>query len=280
MLQLFLFVIYIFSTSLEYEVDETLIELVPKYYYHLSSNSVKIFKYIPSCKDNIKTKNVYVQTDGILYLYSDFSKIEQDKDFKFINYDKILNNYSNLITGLTCGKDYYFVNFLSLIDDEIFIYNFQIIIINQDENIINLSPLLSNYFSLYPRTDNEEILYYSFNETKYVLITFNQNSKIQIFENERIIYVNESEKFFKYYEFKENINYTITYKCLKKVGLYSINFQFYSQPKFFKHDFKKEPAIIYSDEISSHFLEDFKFTFDIDISDYNIGQILFFFIKI
>ena len=279
MLQLLLFAIYIFSISLEYEVDETLIESVPKYYYHFSFNSFKIFKYIPSCEDNIKTKNVYVQTDGILYLYSDFSNIKQDESSKFINYNKHLGEYSNLVTDLTCGKDYYFVLSINIEGYEIVINRNQITIINQDENIINLSPLLSNYFSLYPRTEKEEIFYYSFNETKYVLITFNPKSKIQIFENESIIYENETENFFKYYEFKENINYTITYKCLEIIDtFYSINFQIYSQPKFFEHDFKKEPAIIYSHEISSHYYEDSKYYFDIDISDYNIGENVVFFL--
>ena len=166
MLQLLLFAIYIFSISLEYEVDETLIESVPKYYYHFSFNSFKIFKYIPSCEDNIKTKNVYVQTDGILYLYSDFSNIKQDESSKFINYNKHLGEYSNLVTDLTCGKDYYFVLSINIEGYGIVINRNQITIINQDENIINLSPLLSNYFSLYPRTEKEEIFYYSFNETK------------------------------------------------------------------------------------------------------------------
>ena len=142
----------------------------------------------------------------------------------------------------------------------------QMTIINEDENIINLSPLLSDYFSVSQRTNKEEIFSYFFNETKYALITFNLKSKIKIIENDTIIYDNEISNFLKIYEFKENTNYTIIYYFLN-FNIYSnpIDFQFYSHPKFFKHDFKKNPLIIYGNQDNDYY-------FDIDISDYKLGE--------
>ena len=147
------------------------------------------------------------------------------------------------------------------------------IIINADDNIINISPLLSVYYSFYQRIINkEEKFYYFFNKTKYALITFIIKSKIKIFENDSIIYENETQNFFKIFEFKENTNYTIIYnQIVVSKGFPTINFHFYSQPIFFKHDFKNEPAIIHSNK-------NFIYYFDIDISGYNLGENIIFFL--
>ena len=112
MLTTLILIIYVFSTSIEYEVDETLKELVPNnfYFYYNSFNYFKILKYIPSCDNNSTTKNVYLQFDkGELYLYYNFSDIKQNEKYEFINYNEYLGDYSNLLNNLICEKEYYFV---------------------------------------------------------------------------------------------------------------------------------------------------------------------------
>ena len=194
MIKLLLFIIYIFSKSLEYHVEETIIELVHKNYY-FNSSSFKIFKYIPSCEKNIKTKNVYIQTNNRLYLYDDFSNIEKNE------YNRILGGSSNFVQNLTCGKEYYFVSYPG---QNILLKFYQILILNEDE-IINLSPL-SHSISFQPRIQNkEEKFYYYYKESKKVLISFYQKSKIQIFMNGSIICDEEPfQNFFKVFVFQEN----------------------------------------------------------------------------
>ena len=198
-------IIYIIST-LEYDVDDTLIELVPKNFY-LDITSFKIFKYIPSCENNILTKNIYAQIkNGELYLYYDFTNIKQDEENMFINFNEHFIQHSNLISNLNCGEEYYFVYFVRGKTTVNFsIYNCQMVIRNQDENIININPLLSNYFSFLQKIQNkEEKIYYYYNQTQYVLISFySQIYKIQIIENNTIIYDNETKTFFEQYEFKK-----------------------------------------------------------------------------
>ena len=266
MLKLLLLLIYIFSKSIEYDVDDTIIELVQKNYY-FNSSSFKIFKYIPSCEKNIKTKNVYVQTDKRLYLYDDFSNIEKHK------YNRSLGDSSNFVKNLTCGKEYYFVSYPG---QKILLDLYKILIINEDETI-NLSPL-TNSISFIQRIKNkEERFNYYYNESKKVLISFYQYSKIKIIMNDSSIICKEEtfSDFFKVYEFKENTHYTIFFNVSSDFYLISnsqINFQFYDNEQFFKHDFKKEPAIIYSNNLINYY-------FDIDISDYKLGENIIFYIS-
>ena len=275
MIKLLLLIIYIFTISLEYGVDDTIIELVTKNYYLYNANSFKILKYIPSCEntDTATTKNIYIQINtNDFYLYNDFSDIKQNEEYEFINYNEKFKNNSNLI-NVICGKQYYIVYFVKLEEYSTRPgFSAQITILNEDENIIHISPLLSNYFSFYQKLEKEEKFYYFFSETKYALISFitiDKKSKIKIIENDNIIYENDTDTFNKIYEFKKNTNYTIIYKAGDPI--FPINFQFYIQPKFFNHDFKREPAII-------QYNNNLKYYFDIDISDYLLGENIVFYL--
>ena len=271
MIKLLLLIVYIFSTSsIEYKIFGTVKESITKVFYHQTFDYYTILKYIPSCENNITTKNIYTQSNSRSDLYHNFSDIGCTE--QFIS----LSSGNNLVKNLICGKEYYFTFTLyDYPDKEVNMAPFELTIINEDDNILNISPLLSNYYSFSQRTKKEEIFYYFSNERKYAYIIFNQHSKLKIIENDNIIYDNETENFFEKYEFKEKTNYTIIYQLTEFVPydqkIHPINFQFYDEPKYFKHDFKKEPAVIYSTKNISYY-------FDIDISDYKLGENVVFFL--
>ena len=53
--------------------------------------------------------------------------------------------------------------------------------------MINISPLLSDHFSFEQIEDNIKGYFYSYNETKYVLISNQYNGKIKVIENDNNI---------------------------------------------------------------------------------------------
>ena len=148
----------------EFEVIE---EFIPKTI--TSSNSDTFFKYHLSCSNEKKETNIYFQSisNSIYYvsLYDDLTQIHKDingyytnfKDFIVISYDYLFS-----FNHLTCNKDYYFIIYKTLYNEEIKNY-FQFSIINEETNILNLSPSLSLYYILYPRkSDKAECLFYLF----------------------------------------------------------------------------------------------------------------------
>ena len=157
MITLLFFAFYIFNVSLEYQIDDTIIESVPKYFDLHFTNTFKIFKYIPSCPNNIATKNVYVQPFHEIYIYTNFSNIRQneDEEEKFINYNEVVYYYSKLSTNFNCGEEYYIVYYVK---NDISSPSYDLVLIDQDETI-QLLPLLSDYFSFKQTEENKELLF-------------------------------------------------------------------------------------------------------------------------
>ena len=192
---IFIHQIFAISTNYTFEKIE---ELIPKTIIFKSDdlNPFKIFQYIPSCPENDNyNKSIYLQMlskdTQHIYIYDDFSKIDQNSDSKFENY---INHYriislenSVLFSNLDCKKEYYFV---ILLDKDRYSEYFRILsgihfnIIDGKNDIINLSPELSDIFSFHQRDENyQEIAFYCHNESKYGLFSFSPYSKVQIYKN-------------------------------------------------------------------------------------------------
>ena len=250
---------YSVKTSTDYEYD-ILDEFIPKTI--IDANSDKIFKYHLSCKDERKAPKIYFQvmTNDYFYLllYDDLNKIYKVGNF-YKNYTSIssfyyYNNNNIIFNNLTCNKDNYFIIYQRFYDiNEQYFY--QISIVNEETNIFNLSQLLSPYYFLFPRESNKkESFYFSFNETKYALITFDGFIKIK--ENEEIIYNDNKSNVF---EFKKDLKYYINYTSNSPIFI-----QFYNESTYFKYNKKDFPIILYGHN-KEYFVE-------IDISDYEIGE--------
>ena len=143
------------SSNYTFEIIE---ELLPNYatFDLLDFNSFKIFKYIPQCTEynNNYNRSIYAQIlmnyiNLKLYLYDNFSNIEQNEDAGFINYldyrniNKMEAFQVESFDNLFCGKEYYFV--ISLASKLTYCYTeyFQFTIIDESTDIINISPLLT-----------------------------------------------------------------------------------------------------------------------------------------
>ena len=289
----FLFItIFIFINTISLESDfnyETIVELVPKTFFFdgLNTDSFKIFQYIPSCEQsvNLNKKILLKVTSSVdiidlnrkykLYLYEEFKDIRQNENEEFINYKESHTIFNDdLPFNLHCEKEYYFVFSGISKEDQNYYYSigpftYQIVILNKEEDTINISPTLSDHYSFSQALNMERKYYYSHNETKYVLICSRYDGKIKIIENDNIIYENKTEYISKVIEFKKDINYTIIYNLTKYSSL--INFQFFNEPQFFKHDFNNGPLIVYQNNKNYYY--------EIDISNYKIGENIVFFIS-
>jgi len=151
-IMLIIFYSVIAMNEYEFEVIE---EFIPKTI--TSSNSDKFFKYHLSCGDEKKETNINFQSisNSIYYvsLYDDLTQIHKDKNGYYNNFKDFIiisYEYQFFFKNLTCNKDYYFVIYKTLYNEEIKNY-FQFSIINEETNILNLSPSLSLYYILYPR---------------------------------------------------------------------------------------------------------------------------------
>ena len=197
-----------------------------------------------------------------LYFYNDFTKIKKDENGKYMNYTSYngINNYDiNLIpfNNLICNNDYYFI--IPKYNYNIAKQNYlQISIFNDETNIFNLSPSLSLYYTLFPRNKNKtETFYYCFNETKYALI--NYDGLLEIKEDGKIIYNNNSNIF----EFKKDLEYYIYYRSDSPIYIH-----FYNESTFFKYNKEDFPMILYG--------KDNEYRFEINISDYKVGEYIIF----
>ena len=76
-----------------------------------------------------------------------------------------------------------------------------------------MSPLLSDSFSIHKRKNNET-LFYSYNETKYKLFSFNPASIVLLFKNDKLIYNNTNKEDSNKYtiEFEKEKNYSIVFE--------------------------------------------------------------------
>ena len=271
---LLLFILQLYNISSNYTY-ESIKEIIPKYFIFKTFPSFKIFQYIPLCTDleSINTnKNIYVQTLTSeymeLYMYDNYTLIEQDEKAYFINYKEkknIHDSNSFFFSNLICEKDYYFVISMASKNPSYLNYKNAQFAILDEKNDIKLSPLLSDSFSIHQRK-NKETIFYSYNETKYGLFSFSYKSKVQIYKNDIIIYNNtQQENVFKYaIEFEKNQNYTIYFEGPSDFPV--IILELFNESKIFKHDFNTGPIILYSDI----------YYFEIDISNYNLNEIILF----
>ena len=276
---LFLIIIFILqflfiSSNYSFELIE---ELVPKklIFDMFDFNSFKIFKYIPTCIENSKfNKSVYAETftDYIhidIYLYDNFNNIRQDNRAKFINYldfreERKGGDSSVELFNLTCDKEYFFVLSFARSNIEVsrFYSLFSIIDLSNDK--INISPLISEYF-IFDIRKPIEIFEYFHNETKYAILSFNDNAEVKILKNKETIYYHKKGEnaFIEPIEFEKNQNYTIYFE-----GNIDplIKIQFFNEPKFFKIDLKNAPIPLFKS----------KYYFEFDISDYQINDTILF----
>ena len=278
--------ILILSISIEINIIyENIVELIPHNFFIDSLNTVffKIFKYIPSCEHSVNlSKNIFIQItiatsdpeDHKLYLYEELSDIMQNENEEFINFKESYRNFTyDLPINLKCKKEYFFVFYAfsnNNINEDYKIgpFAYQIVILNEETDIINLSPSLSDHYSFSQLPNKERKFLYSHHETKYALISSENDGKIRIIENDNLIYENENIYISKVIEFKKNSNYTILYNNLPKYSSL-INFQFFNEQKYLKHDFNNGPLIVYQNNDN--------FYFEIDISNYKIGDNIIFF---
>ena len=140
-----------------YYPDDIITELVPKiiHFTVLDSNSYKIFEYTPLCKGSQTFQNIYVQLSNSFdfYIYDNLSSIQQDKNFKFINYEIHEEftppNVSKYIEKqFTCGIKYYFVISGTYPDFRVMPSHTILRIINTSSDTINISPSISDFFYL------------------------------------------------------------------------------------------------------------------------------------
>ena len=128
---------------------------------------------------------------------------------------------------------------------------------------IPLSPQLSDFFSFHKRKDKEEIILYSFNETKYGLFSFSTKAQVKIFKNNELFYNKEDEPK-KVLLLEKNENYTIYFNS-ENQNFFSL--QLFNEPPDFKYDYKSGPIALYYS--TYYYLE-------IDISEYKLDDIILF----
>ena len=263
------------SNNYTFEIIE---ELVPNYatFDLLDFNAFKIYQYIPQCTEyNNYNRSLYAQLimnyiHLNLYLYDNFSSIEQDEDARFINSLDYRNFYNwedfqvESFHNLICGKEYYFV--ISLASKLTYwdTRYFQFTIIDESTEIINISPLLSERFAFIGRK-SKEIIQYLYNETKYASFFFSYVTGVKIFKNNEVIYDKKKDEpsYIDPIEFEKNVTYIIHFEG-NSYPLISI--QFFDQPKIFKVDFKKGPISLYY----------IQYYYEIDISNYLLNDIILF----
>ena len=272
--------IFLVYSKYTYEIIQ---ELIPKTmtFNAENINAFKIYKYIPICPESVNyKKDIYLQvfTSQIrthyIYIYDDFSKIMQDSESKFINYiNNIKTNTQStffLFSDLDCKKEYFFVLKPFIYPN---LYPFEIVtgahfnIIDANNDIITLSPELSNSFSFFQRNETkEEIIYYSHNETKYGLFYFSHYGTLKIMKNGEIIYTKQENEFEKYQKellLEKNENYTIHFKGYDREKLFSL--QLFNETPIIKYDIKNGPLSLYGSNV---------YIFEVNISKFEVNDII------
>ena len=274
--------IIIFSLTLISSVCQEEYELIEEYipyilsFQTINKFSYKIYEYTPSCNNMTTTKKVYIhiwKNEFIylrLYKYSDISKIQQNSEGYFINFDSEirLSDYLSEI-DFECGMTYYLV-FKHSYNSEIFRpFYCQFSFFDDILNTIDISSLFlkSRYLAFLKRTTKEEKYLYSSNEDKYLLISFSQGSNLSIIDdNNQTIYEIKADKYMtKVLEFKSGQNYIIDYNAKEHS---TISFHIYNESDIFKHDFNDMPIILNG--------YNYSYYFEIDISTYKKGEYILF----
>ena len=122
-------------------------------------------------------------------MYNNFNSIRQKNGyFTGYNFTKNFINSANIsFSNLICKKDYYFI--ISAAGNSFFYTSklkyYQVLILSDETNAINLDPSLSDYYYIVPRKKGENLIY-NFNDDMTVNIWLKGN--ITIKENNIIIY--------------------------------------------------------------------------------------------
>lgn len=156
----FLFPLPSKSANFIEEIEEFVPKIITsdgKYYFY------KIFKYHIPYNENFKKTSINIQIDFIndlnIYIYDNLTIVENEAEYfnNYMDIIKITNKQHFYSTKkLNCDNDYYLVfEYFDYqhyhLDYDIKFCYFQIVIINEETNIINISPLLSDYFEIIPR---------------------------------------------------------------------------------------------------------------------------------
>ena len=248
---------FLFSFEYKYELIK---EFIPKssYLQLNESYSYKMYKYTPVCNQNINSKMIYLDfSDATMflkrYIYDDYSKIQQDEHGKFKNFDE---DYFYDYYDVSCSKDYYIVVAYYYEYSYSRIAYYQLTILNEDNDGLILSPSLSNNFNFFT-SDN---LFYSYDEDKIAIIYSRDAKRLNIYENDTLIYDGALE-YTKYFKFLKNTNYNISFYGYSEDSTGLI--QLFDDSQLIKHNFENESLIL---------LEYYKYNIEIDISNYNIGN--------
>ena len=268
----------IISVNYEYEPIK---ENIPKSSCLIFPGEFKIYEYIPLLNNDLnglnETKSVFIKIDEssslYIYIYDNYSKIEQDSYGEFINYIdelSILEPFKKL-ENLTCNKAYYFV----LLNRDNGRYSepvdYQFFILDEINDIIQLNPSLSNDYNFFQTSNKPIKFYYKYEKNKITLIRLIGQIKFQIFENDKLIYNHDSFSDYKLlnYTFIKNNEYNIIFEEIFEtyIDKPTIYFQFFDDEKFLKFNFTQSSLLLQGN---------YEYLMEVDISKYYIGENIIF----
>ena len=268
----------IISVNYEYEPIK---ENIPKSSCLIFPGEFKIYEYIPLLNNDLnglnETKSVFIKIDEssslYIYIYDNYSKIEQDSYGEFINYIdelSILEPFKKL-ENLTCNKAYYFV----LLNRDNGRYSepvdYQFFILDEINDIIQLNPSLSNDYNFFQTSNKPMKFYYKYEKNKITLIRLIGQIKFQIFENDKLIYNHDSFSDYKLlnYTFIKNNEYNIIFEEIFEtyIDKPTIYFQFFDDEKFLKFNFTQSSLLLQGN---------YEYLMEVDISKYYIGENIIF----
>ena len=278
----FLFFFFALKTiiSVNYEF-EPIKEIIPKSSCLIfPGNSFKIYEYIPILNNDLnvvnETKSIYIKIYASssldIFIYDNYSKIEQDSDGIFINYIDELPYHDRFkkLENLICNKAYYFVLF-----NEEFRYNqpvdYQFFILDEINNIIRLNPSLSSDFNFFQTSNKPMKFNYKYENNKITLIRLSGKIKLQIFENDKLIYNHDTSRSYTLlnYTFIKNKEYNIIFEDLSNSDKErsTIYFQFFDDEKYLKYNYSQSSLLL---------LDDYEYSMEVDISKYSLGKNIIF----
>ena len=271
----FILLFFILPISFQAYEFENLEELTPyNLVFSKGRGDYKLFKYSPKCNDqNTSLKNIYAQgVSSLLFglaLYTDYTQIKFSGEDGFINYISKYYLKTNIteIKDLICDEEYYFVVY-------IMDYNttfLQFSILPGEVDTIDISSL-SNSLTLFQRSEKEESLFYSSNESKNISISIFDYGKLKIVEKkekEEITIIDmEVGLYYNLFLFEKDKKYEIYFSSEIEINgdRSPIIFQIYNDMK--RHNFNDGPIIITGSKV--------EYNYEIDISKYNKGDYIVF----
>ena len=270
----FLFISLIFKIiiCIHYEF-EPIEEIFPKSSSLLyPGSSYKIYEYIPppnSLNEEIsKYIKIYSSYSIDIYIYDNYSKIEQDYSGSFIYYiDEMSykNDDIKKLDYLISNKTYYFVLHNNGYNN--YPIDYQFLILGEINNVIQLNPELSSNYNFFQTSKSPMKFNYIYEQNKIALIRLIGKIKLQIFENDKLIYNHDSNEEFKIlnFTFKRDIEYIAIFEDIslssnKKPSIY---FQFFDDEEFIKPNLAQSSLLLFND---------YEYFIEVDISKYQKGE--------